>query len=627
MLLKSVKIENFRSIKDTILYCDELTALVGTNGSGKSSLLRAIELFYNRSSNVKIEDYHNRQTDTPIKITAIFSDLPESIKNKYHEYVVKGCIEVVSVLEWDEEKHKSKQTYYGKKRQDPNLKFINTMSLTESKRKYSELRKTSEYKDLPALNATNDIKTCITEWNKTHPKRCEMLEDDGKIFKHSDGFPDSFMQFVHVEPVRDATKDAQEDKNSTLGTLMDLVVKRTIMRKKSVQEFTKKTQEEYDSMLLTAEQRELSELGNSMTETINKFVSGAKVKLSWSKINIPIDLPPAKITLEEDMYQSEVNMTGHGLQRIFIMCILQHLSEAKTTETSNDNKNLQTTLLLIDEPELYQHPNRQRHMASVLYDLVKKNQDGTSNNMQIIYSTHSPHFVGIDRLNYIRIVRKTAIQSGEPSTTKIQGTSIDEIKSNLNSIECTKNLTQNLEHILQTIMTPMINEGFFADLAILVEGDTDRVALMATAESMNCQLEKLGVSVIQCGGKRNLAIIVAIFQHFGIQLYCVWDSDQGGCAEYLNPALLSILNKPSEDQISHAYKTHAILNGNLEKTIENYLGGKYTEYKRRCMTYLCLKKYNSQPHAISYMVRAAMKDKIKFQLFEEIIKNVVKQRS
>lgn len=46
MIIKSVQVKNFRSIKDEILQCDKLTALVGANGSGKPSFLRAIELFY-----------------------------------------------------------------------------------------------------------------------------------------------------------------------------------------------------------------------------------------------------------------------------------------------------------------------------------------------------------------------------------------------------------------------------------------------------------------------------------------------------------------------------------------------------------------------------------------------------
>ena len=39
MLIQNVHVKNFRSILDESLPCDSLTALVGRNGSGKSSFL------------------------------------------------------------------------------------------------------------------------------------------------------------------------------------------------------------------------------------------------------------------------------------------------------------------------------------------------------------------------------------------------------------------------------------------------------------------------------------------------------------------------------------------------------------------------------------------------------------
>jgi putative ATP-dependent endonuclease of the OLD family len=44
--IKLVRIRNFRSILDADIECDSLTALVGRNGAGKSSILKTIELFY-----------------------------------------------------------------------------------------------------------------------------------------------------------------------------------------------------------------------------------------------------------------------------------------------------------------------------------------------------------------------------------------------------------------------------------------------------------------------------------------------------------------------------------------------------------------------------------------------------
>ncbi|RZK31215.1 MAG: lantibiotic ABC transporter, partial [Hymenobacter sp.] len=55
MKLKTVKLQNFRSYKDEAVVCiDDLTALVGQNDAGKSTVLEALEIFFNNTL-IKIE--------------------------------------------------------------------------------------------------------------------------------------------------------------------------------------------------------------------------------------------------------------------------------------------------------------------------------------------------------------------------------------------------------------------------------------------------------------------------------------------------------------------------------------------------------------------------------------------
>jgi predicted ATP-dependent endonuclease of OLD family len=46
-LIEHVKLSNFRSIESISIEARELTAFIGTNGSGKSNVLRALNLFFN----------------------------------------------------------------------------------------------------------------------------------------------------------------------------------------------------------------------------------------------------------------------------------------------------------------------------------------------------------------------------------------------------------------------------------------------------------------------------------------------------------------------------------------------------------------------------------------------------
>ncbi len=46
MQLKNARIKNFRCLRDTIVDFDDLTIMIGANGTGKSSILHALDFFF-----------------------------------------------------------------------------------------------------------------------------------------------------------------------------------------------------------------------------------------------------------------------------------------------------------------------------------------------------------------------------------------------------------------------------------------------------------------------------------------------------------------------------------------------------------------------------------------------------
>ena len=81
MRLDRVSLCNFRCFREEISasFCD-LTAFVGRGDIGKSSILEALEIFFNNET-VKIDpsDRHIHSQDDIISITCEFSDLPTSL--------------------------------------------------------------------------------------------------------------------------------------------------------------------------------------------------------------------------------------------------------------------------------------------------------------------------------------------------------------------------------------------------------------------------------------------------------------------------------------------------------------------------------------------------------------------
>lgn len=78
MKLKSLRLRNFRTYcNETSIDFNDLTALIGKNDIGKSTILEALEIFFNNSLVCcEKDDLSVNSTDPNIEITCTFTDLP-----------------------------------------------------------------------------------------------------------------------------------------------------------------------------------------------------------------------------------------------------------------------------------------------------------------------------------------------------------------------------------------------------------------------------------------------------------------------------------------------------------------------------------------------------------------------
>jgi predicted ATP-dependent endonuclease of OLD family len=575
LIIKSIQVKNFRSIKDETLYCDKLTALVGANGSGKSSFLHALELFQSKSPKVELDDYYNRNIQDDIVIRVTFSNLSQSATELFKSYMQNNELVVERIFKWDGSK--AVPSYHGSLLQNPDFVEIYNLSASEAKKKYDELKQKSDYQRFPALSSHTKIKEFLKSWESSNPTKCTRMSDDGQFFGFTEvakGHLGKFIRFLYIPAVREASNDASEGgRSSVLTELMDIAIRNKLSEKPEIKEFQEDTKKRYSEIMNPTNLPEIKDLAAEMTKTLRNFVPSAEINLSWGSIGeFEVKIPDAVAKLIEDGYQSTVNRTGHGLQRAFIMTILQHLDSVKTgAGVQADNQ--PTLVMIIEEPELYQHPNRQRHLAKVFLSLSERGISGVSSSMQIVYSTHSPHFVGIDRIDQIRLLRKIPPASQEPKITKIYSTKLDKVAEELGQLSSngTQFTGNSLKPRLHVIMTPWMNEGFFSDVVVLVEGETDRSAILGVAASLGHDLESLGISVIPCYGKQNLDRPYIIFRNLGIPVFLMWDSDKGekNTDAVENHQLLVLLGQKKEDWPNKVEKNFACFETNMDTVLKN----------------------------------------------------------
>lgn len=437
MIIKSVCVKHYRSILDETLPCERLTALVGPNGSGKSSFLSALELFYSTSPKFSAEDFYAGDISEDIRISVSFTDLDDEENERFSSYIENGDLTVVRIFTLADVKPSS--TYHGFRLQDADFAPVRQAGkAAEKKAAYEALRKQQKYADLPKWSNQDEANATLKAWEVDHPDQCTRQADEGQFFGFTEvaqGYLGRYTRFISIPAVRDAADDASESKGSPISEIMDLVVRNTLANRDDVTQLKKDTQEKYDEIM--ANLAEIDTLARSLTQTLKVYVPDAGVNLSWIKASgIEIPMPKADVKLTEDGFSSAVVRTGHGLQRAFILTMLQHLAVARTPkeaksseegevsgelqEKIRDEPRMPNLILGIEEPELYQHPNRQRHLAKVLYDLASGNILGVARKTQVIYGTHSPLFVGIDRFDQVRLLRKVAAVDGKPKTSNIK---------------------------------------------------------------------------------------------------------------------------------------------------------------------------------------------------------------
>ena len=162
-------------------------------------------------------------------------------------------------------------------------------------------------------------------------------------------------------------------------------------------------------------------------------------------------------------------------------------------------RDLSGLVLLIEEPELYLRPQAQRY----LYRLLREFSLGGN---QTIYSTHSPAFLNVARLDELVFVERLPREGTR--ALQPEPVSADE------------------DFRVMTEFDAARSELFLARSAVLVEGLTEKLVLPFVFAALGHDVDREAVSIIECGGKPNLPLFARICRATGVPFVVVHDSDR-----------------------------------------------------------------------------------------------------
>jgi putative ATP-dependent endonuclease of the OLD family len=407
MKIKSLEIKNFRSFSATRVDFEDYTAFVGANGAGKSTILCALNIFFRQTdeaptnlTELESEDFHNGNTSEPIEITVTFCDLNEGAQADFAEYYRSGQLVISSRAEFKNESRSAPVLQFAKR--SAMAEFSEFFRLYNDGAKAGDLSKIYDairvqFPELPKTGSKDANRDALRAYEEQHPERQILLDSADQFYGFSKGANRlaTYVQWVYVPAVKDATTENVEGRNTALGKLLARTVRSKVKFGEKLQVLRELTLESYKE-IMDEQQTALDEVSTALTTRLGEWAHPEAVaRLRWTedpRKSVQIEEPTARLFAGEGDFSGDLARFGHGLQRSYLLALLQELAS-----TSDQDQPL--LILGVEEPELYQHPPQARHLASVFRTL-------TTGNAQVIVSTHSPYFVTGRHFENVRLVRR-----------------------------------------------------------------------------------------------------------------------------------------------------------------------------------------------------------------------------
>lgn len=266
-----------------------------------------------------------------------------------------------------------------------------------------------------------------------------------------------------------------------------------------------KTYTEEDNQQLLDAFQQVKQASNEVFKDLRTEINNSNVKVAFPDTTVSFQFnPEAKFDFYKnaliyvnDGHDSPLHDKGAGIQSAVIIGLFNYYTKVVTQSNCS--------LLAIEEPELYLHPQARRVMANRLDDFVDNNKH------QVIITTHSTEFI----------------------TSAHENINIILAKKDISKATTAKNAKFDTSKERQILLKVQNAEMFFADTVILVEGGEKYVVEAAAKHyGLNVKpyigenwLNERNYSVISVGGKSEFHKYYKKLKELGIPVYVMADFD------------------------------------------------------------------------------------------------------
>lgn len=432
MKLKRIKLKNFRGYsQETTFEVTDLNVIIGKNDIGKSTILEALDIFFNGKP--EKDDLCINHDVRAIEISCVFDNLPSEIilddtvtTTLEEEYLlnVDGFLEIKKVFPLTSAGAISEESFIVcQYPSEENLSDLLSKKRSTLKLQFEELQISNEGVN---RNQSKDLRKAIR--NFYMPENGFELIDkkikiDGKldnednrkkIWTNIRKFLPLYSLFFVDKPLNDQDTDIQDP--------MKEIIKEVLNREAILPllEELKNAVQEASTNLADRTIAKLNELDSDLAETLK---SSFPREPSWNTI--------FKLTLEDER-GIPLNKRGSGMRRLVLLSFFRAQIESRRTSESPN------IIYALEEPETSQHPNFQLMIVNALKELSE------TDNAQVFFTTHNSNLakeIPTKSLRYIyrddaRICR---VESGTNADGSDNELIIDKIIETLGALPDPKN--------------------------------------------------------------------------------------------------------------------------------------------------------------------------------------------
>lgn len=392
MKIKSLKIKNFRGYCGEIsINFDEFTAFVGKNDIGKSSIMDALDIFFNDGKGVVKLDKEDinvgarANQENEISITICFSELPERIvidatneTTLQSEYLLNsdGLLEIIK-----------KYPNGGSAKV-----FIKAFHPTNPDcaglllKKDSELRRIIDTKQIPCEDRTRNAVMRSSIWQYYNDDLQMSVIDIDVTKGDTKSIWEKLQKYLPLYSLFQSDRKNSDGDDEVQDPLKEAV--KEILRDEELQQILDGVATTIEGKLREVSTRtleKLQEMSPDIASTLNPVIPTAN-SLKWADV-----FKNVSITSDENI---SINKRGSGSKRLILLNFFRAEVERRQSET-----NATSVIYAIEEPETSQHTENQRKLIHALLELAQ------APNTQVIITTHSAPIVRELNLYNIRLIR------------------------------------------------------------------------------------------------------------------------------------------------------------------------------------------------------------------------------